>query len=89
MVGSGVAPEPADCEGFGTMPRTDVEQHLENLDHRLARIEQILPTLASRAELVALRERTEILIESTRDDIRLVAEGIASLTERLERKGVI
>ena len=78
------------------MPRTDVEQPLENLDRRLARIEQILPTLAPRVELVALREdvriferRVEVLIESTRDDIRLVAEGVASLTERLERKGVI
>jgi hypothetical protein len=86
-----------------------MEERLENLDHRLARIEQILPTratkgdlerFATKADLEALRLSTKadiddathlarVLHESTRHEIKLVAEGVSSLTERLERKGVI
>ena len=65
-----------------------MEQLLRNLDHRVERIEQILPTLATkdelRAEVEAEGERTrrhfDIVAESLRDDIRLIAEGQAALT---------
>jgi len=78
----------------------DMEQHLENLDRRLARVEQLLPGLATKEDLaalrvagredvLALRSRTEVLIESVRDDIRLVAEGVAALTEQLQRKRLL
>ena len=82
-----------------------MEQELKNIDRRGTAIEQILPTLATKKDLEPLATnarldaavtRTEALIESVRDDIRIVAEAVVSLTERLgslaerlERKGVI
>ena len=73
------------------MKVADMEARLDNLDRRLDRIEQILPTLASKADLTGfatkaefdqLQLRTEVLFESLRDDIRLVAEGVASLASQ-------
>jgi polyphosphate kinase len=72
-----------------------MEQLLRNLDRRVERIEQILPTLATkdelqsvestlrdeiRAEGVQSRRHFDIVAESLRDDIRLIAEGQAALT---------
>jgi hypothetical protein len=84
------------------MTTDEMERVLETLDRRLATVEQILPTLATKADLDRfatkqdLREgldgagrHAEVLSEVVRDDIRLVAEGLASLIERLERKGII
>ena len=82
------------------MTHVDMDQHLENLDRRLARVEQLLPGLATKEDLaalrvagredvLALRSRTEVLIESVRDDIRLVAEGVATLMEQLQRKRLL
>ena len=42
-----------------------------------------------REGLDGARRHAEVLFEAVRDDIRLVAEGLASLIERLERKGII
>ena len=101
------------------MSTGQMEQRLDNLEHRVDRIEQILPTLATRedlkeaiaplatkaelraaiaplatkAELKAtkaelreveqrLRTHFDVVTESLRDDIRLVAEAVASLLER-------
>src|SRR4051812_18087506 len=69
---------------------SDMEDAIKNLDHRLARVEQILPTLATKLDLAAVktelkqdiadgRRRAEILSEDVRDDIAKVAEGVASL----------
>ena len=102
-----------------------MEQRIENVDRRVDRIEQILPTLptrndldaaiaplatkaelraaiaplATKAELRAaiaplatkaelreveerLRRHFNVITESLRDDIRLVAEAVAALAER-------
>jgi hypothetical protein len=134
----------------------EMERVLESLDRRLATVEQILPTLAGKADLERFATKTdlerfatktdlerfatkadlerfatkedlerfatkedlkrfatkvdlerfptkqdlregldgarrhaEVLFEAVRDDVRLVAEGLASLIERLERKGII
>ena len=95
------------------MTRTKMEDEIKNLDRRLVSVEQILPTLATkedllatradlfatrddlRAEIVATRrdltERIEevkrhadVLNEDTREDIRKVAEGVASLSTSLQ-----
>jgi hypothetical protein len=113
-----------------------MERVLENLDRRLSRVEQFLPTLATKndlerfatkqdlerfatkhelerfatkhelerfatkqelertkhellEEIDGARRHADVLFEAVRDDIRLVAEGVASLIERLERKGII
>jgi hypothetical protein len=72
-----------------------IATHLENLDRRLARVEQILPTLATKEELRSavadavaplatndeireLRRHMDVLFESQRSDIQLIAEHIAS-----------
>lgn len=61
---------------------------LRNLDQRVGRIEQILPTLATRAELREESERTrrhfDIVAERLRDDIRLLDEGQASLAVQFQ-----
>jgi hypothetical protein len=77
-----------------------MEQLLRNVDQRLAHVEQFLPTLATKAELAEVRTelRTEIrtearetrrhfdvVAESLRDDIRLLADGLVGVTQRLDR----
>ena len=68
-----------------------IATHLENLDRRLASVEQILPTLATRDEIGLLatkeelreegersRRHMDVLAESLRDDIHLIAAHVAS-----------
>ena len=89
-----------------------MEQRIENVERRVDRSEQILPTLATRDDLRAaiaplatkaelraaiaplatkaeLREveqrlhtHFDVVTESLRDDIRLVAEAVVALSER-------
>ena len=66
------------------MTQAEMEQQLENLDRRLVRVERILPTLATKKDLQAVRHRTEVLTEAVRDDIRIVAEGVAALTTKVD-----
>jgi hypothetical protein len=83
-----------------------IATHLENIDRRLARVEQFLPTLATKEELRAtegklrlaiadavaplatkdeireLRRYMDVLSESQRGDIQLLAEHLASVMPR-------
>ena len=93
-----------------------MEQRLESVERRVDRIEQILPTLATREDLKAaiaplatkaelraaiaplatkaelraaiaeseqrMRTHFDVVAESLRDDIRLVAEAVAAILER-------
>ena len=67
-----------------------MEQRVENVERRVDRIEQILPDLATRDELQEaitaseqrLRTHFDVVAESLRHDIRLVAEAVAALSER-------
>jgi hypothetical protein len=85
------------------MDDTVIAKHLENLDHRLTRVEQILPTLSTKEDLKAfatkhelqtlaadlhneIREEGErsrrymdVVGESLRSDIQLIAEHLASI----------
>ena len=71
-----------------------IATHLNNLDRRLAKVEQILPTLATKEELRAaiadavaplatqeelreLRRHMDVLSESQRGDIQLLAEHLS------------
>jgi hypothetical protein len=95
----------------------EMEMLLRNLDRRMSRVEQILPTLATKAELAAAiaplatkaelaaaiaplatkaevkdegersRRHMEVVAESLRDDIRLVAEAVVGLGQRIDRLG--
>jgi uncharacterized coiled-coil protein SlyX len=68
-----------------------LEQRMEELELRVDGIEQILPTLATRDELHAaisasehrIRTHFDVVAESLRNDIRLVAEAVAVLSERV------
>ena len=80
------------------MDDTVIATHLKNLDQRLARVEQILPTLPTRqyldgrltAQSGELRQDTrdgleqsrrhmDVVAESLRSDIQLIAEHLASI----------
>ena len=68
-----------------------LEQRMEELELRVDGIGQILPTLATRDELHAaisasehrIRTHFDVVAESLRNDIRLVAEAVAVLSERV------
>jgi phage shock protein A len=85
MVGSGVRPDPAIAGGFGMMTKAEMEEAIRNVDRRLVSVEQILPTLATRADVAEARLRADIQFESVRDDIRKVAETVASLVVKFDR----
>src|SRR5712692_7625274 len=57
-----------------------IEQHLENIDRRLTRVEQILPTLSTKDELCLV-----VAPLATRGELRLaIAEAIAPLATKDE-----
>ena len=68
-----------------------LEQRMDELELRVDGIEEILPTLATRDELQAaitasehrIRTHFDVVAESLRHDIRLVAEAVAELSERV------
>ena len=69
---------------------TEMERQLENLDHRLARIEQILPSLATKADLERFATKAKLkeglaqqrtLTESVRDEVRALADSHWQLTQ--------
>ena len=60
------------------MTKAEMEDAIRNLDARLVNVEQILPTLAT-------KHHVDMRFEELRDDIRLLAEGIATLAVKLDR----
>ena len=89
-----------------TMSTGQMEQRLGNVERRVDRIEEILPTLATREDLKAaiaplatkaelraaiaesekrMRTHFDVVAESLRGDIRLVAEAVVTLSERVDR----
>ena len=55
---------------------SEMEAVLKSLEQRVGRIEQILPTLATKAELHDEIRGVKVLIEDLRDDVKLVHERI-------------
>ena len=75
---------------------SELETQIRNIDERTARIEQILPTLATKDDVKAyatkddMREEGErarrhfdIVAEKMKQDIALIAEGHQALTRRV------
>jgi len=60
------------------MDQDVIATHLENLDRRLARVEQILPTLATKDELKTLATKEELRAAvaplATREELRLAVQ---------------
>ena len=92
------------------MDHDEMEQDLRNLDRRVDRIEQILPSLATKDDLQAaidkaveplatkaglqsavagaehrMRTHFDVATESLLDDIRLIAEGLAVLSQKVDQ----
>ena len=78
------------------MDQNEMEQDLRNLDRRVEGIEQILPTLATRAELQGakvelrtaideseqrMRTHFDVVAESLRNDVQLIATALAKLSQ--------
>ena len=76
------------------MTPTEMETVLQNLDARLLRVEQILPTLATKQDLDKVRHELKgdiersanglrVLIEDSRSDNQLLAEHVLDILNRL------
>jgi hypothetical protein len=78
------------------MAKTRLSEPVEILSRRMDRVEQILPTLATKAELQAaiaplatredvreLRRHMDVLSESQRGDIQLLAEHLSVAMSKL------
>jgi hypothetical protein len=98
VLGSGLRPACTDRGADGPMLISEMEAVLKSLDQRVGRIEQVLPTLATKSDLdrYATKEdlRNEIrgvkvLVEDARSETRLLAEHMSTLmnqmTEALRR----
>jgi hypothetical protein len=79
------------------MTQAEMEEALEKLNVQVSSIRQILPTLATKQDLeqyatkadlrdgiADAKRHTDILVESVRDDIRLDAEGVASIITKVD-----
>ena len=65
------------------MTRTEMEDVLRSLDLRVGRIEQILPTLATKEDLKEVMSHSRMLFEQLRGDIQLLAGHVADISQRL------
>lgn len=77
-----------------------IDERVTNIDDRVSNIEQILPTLATKEDLKAYatkadleesfdhaRRESRVLYEDLKDDIRLLAENLVRVHERLDTRG--
>jgi len=58
-----------------------IQSHLENLDRRLARVEQILPGLATKEDLKALATKEELKALATKEELRAAIALLATKEE--------
>jgi len=86
----GVPPIPRIFKGIAAMTPTEMEEAIRNLQLQADRIEQFLPNLATRGELVAAiqdaKRHAAILNEATRDEIKLLAENLARVEATMATK---
>ena len=64
------------------MDATMIDEHLENIDRRLTRLEQILPTLATKDELTTLATKEElsaaVALLATKEELRAAVAPLAT-----------
>ena len=78
------------------MTATEMEEVLKNLDLRLTKVEQILPTLATKEDLKAFATKEElkesfaeakrhasVLFEQTQEQLEIIAAYVADISQRL------
>ena len=73
MVGSGARWILDLPKGIRAMHAMAVEERLENIDHRLTAIEQILPTLATKKDLEAFATKKDLAAFATKKDLETFA----------------
>jgi len=71
---------------------SEMEAVLKSLDQRVGRIDQILPTLATKADLERYATKAElrdeirgvkVLIDDLRDDVRLVIKQVLTVSNQM------
>jgi hypothetical protein len=63
------------------MDATMIDEHLENIDRRLTGIEQILPSLATKAEIKALATKEELKALATKAELQAAVALLATKAE--------
>ena len=58
---------------MATMPATEMEDVLKNLDLRLTNVEQILPTLPTKEDLKAFATKEDLKAFATKEDLKAFA----------------
>jgi len=71
------------------MDQDVIATHLENLDRRLAKVEQILPTLATKDELKTLATKDELKTLATRDELQAAIAPLATKEELHATEGAL
>src|SRR5882672_6783734 len=66
--------------------QTEMEQLLENIDRRLARVEQKLPTLATKDDLERFATKDDLERYATKDDVEGAKQLARMLNESTEHK---
>ena len=66
------------------MTKAEMEEAIKNHERRLVNVEQILPTLATKADLAELKQHTSVQFEALRDDIRMLAEALAVIPAKFD-----
>jgi hypothetical protein len=91
MLRCGIPPH-VSSRGNAAMTATGMEDVLKKLDLRTSRIEQMLPTLATKEDLKAFATKADldevkthlsVRIESVEDKLGPIAEHLADLSQRL------
>jgi hypothetical protein len=62
---------------------SEMEAVLKSLDQRVGRIEQILPTLATKVDLRDGLRGVKVLVEDARSETRLLAEHMSTLMNQM------
>ena len=65
-----------------------VDERFDKVDERFANVDERFDKLESdmRAEFAAIRRHAEVMAESIRDDIRMLAEGYDNISEKLDSR---
>src|ERR671913_187022 len=88
MVGSGITLDPIIFPGFRAMTPTEMEEAIKNFDLRLRATEQILPTLATKADLQVTRDELLATLASKAELQAVRDELLAALASKEELQAV-
>jgi hypothetical protein len=88
MVGSGIPPDRDFSKDSGVATPVEMEDRFENIERRLDRIEQILPTLATKDDLKAFATKDDLKAFATKEDLAHAFER-AELNARMLHEDLV